>query len=125
MQQLATFMLGIEGPPYVTLISIIQLIHTSNILLDDVISTVKTLNCGNKMVTPVLDLVLGKLLVKIKIHPWLQAKKDIVQQCMFRIRKQNIARRHYINILQSCTIFFVISNLYDIWQKSCPWHYLF
>ena len=71
MQQLATFMLGIEGPPYVTLISI-QLIQTSNILLDDVISTVKTLNCGNKMVTPVLDLVLGKLLVKIKIHPWLQ-----------------------------------------------------
>ena len=63
MQQLATFMLGIEGPPcpYITLISIIQLIHTSNILLDDVISTVKTLNCGNKMVTPVLDLVLGKL----------------------------------------------------------------
>ena len=41
MQQLATFMLGIEGPPYVTLISIIQLIHTSNILLDDVI-TVKS-----------------------------------------------------------------------------------
>ena len=40
MQQLATFMLGIEGPPYVTLISIIQLIHTSNILLGDVISTV-------------------------------------------------------------------------------------
>ena len=48
MQQLATFMLGIEGPPYITLISIIQLIHTSNILLDDVISTVKPLNVETK-----------------------------------------------------------------------------
>ena len=71
------------------------MIHTSIILLDDVISTVKTLNCGKKMVRLALDLVLGKLLLKIKIHPWPQAKKDIVQQCMFKIRKQNIARSHH------------------------------
>ena len=71
------------------------MIHTSIILLDDVISTVKTLNCSKIMVSLALDLVLAKLLVKIKIHPWPQAKKDIVQQCMFKIRKQNIARSHH------------------------------